>query len=846
MIASATPALPTGEAARSLPLRLQPLSGEALDSWLESLAHRHHTRWSDMLAAVGLQQNLLRRDHANWLVKLTESELDTVAITTGVHPVGLQSMTLSRFAGALDVDQTTRHVTRSSPAGWRAVSRSRFCPRCLALTGGRWQLAWRLGWYFACLDHRCLLVEACPRCGKPQRRQVHPGGLIPDPGRCANAAQLTAGRGTARCGGDLTTAAVHIFPRGHAAFRAQETINALLAGDTADFGVYANDPRPAGAALNDITALAGLALAYPDRAELHKRLPVDLLTTYIEHGPCPAIRLNPNVIRRRMPLPASSLTAAVAATIALQVLEQTDVSAGGSAMRFLITRPGSHRLTASPRTTIGVSARTTSILETVQIKAFTPMLSACDQLRYRCASDSPCRPVHDAERSERLIRAVPSALWPAWSLRMAPPGASYYLMPEVLACAALHVGSGMSVSEVVGRLGSATRAQTVTWFLNQMSGQVYWPHICTALLRLSAYLDRHPVPIDYVRRRALDYSGLLPDAEWRRVCRDTHTQHGAAAKAYAARSYLFEMISGRPVRQLSNDGSAQTCTVMRSRGAGDIALSLTPQLAGRLYTAGQRFLSDHSIDEPLTWHPPLRLLDGLDLPGDDPGLVDLETVHRLANRPGITIGSIARQLDTTLDVVRHLLIEHPAALHRAEGQRLRRSKTSAAMRAALSAQTLIELYHHQGLSISAIAKQFGTSSGTVTRIAAEQQITLRRFDISDAPTVLLPALAGQCGWQRLQRFASAVDYPNLLAAAAAMGIAGSNVGAQIQRLEGDLEAPLINRATSTHPMTPTSFGEDIARVVRSWGRASVNPRAKTATLSTDLAQPKQAVAPSGA
>ena len=143
------------------------------------------------------------------------------------------------------------------------------------------------------------------------------------------------------------------------------------------------------------------------------------------------------------------------------------------------------------------------------------------------------------------------------------------------------------------------------------------------------------------------------------MCRDTHTQHGAAAKAYAARSYLFEMISGRPVRQLSNDGSAQTCTVMRSRGAGDIALSLTPQLAGRLYTAGQRFLSDHSIDEPLTWHPPLRLLDGLDLPGDDPGLVDLETVHRLADRPGITIGSIARQLDTTLDVVRHLLIEPP-------------------------------------------------------------------------------------------------------------------------------------------------------------------------------------------
>jgi transposase-like protein len=221
-------------------------------------------------------------------------------------------------------------------------------------------------------------------------------------------------------------------------------------------------------------------------------------------------------------------------------------------------------------------------------------------------------------------------------------------------------------------------------------------------------------------------------------------------------------------------------------------------------------------------------------------------VHHLANRPRVTISSIARQLDTTIDVVRHLLIEHPATLHRVQGQQPRRSKTSAAMRAALSAQTLTELYHHQGLSISAIAKQFGTTSGTVTRIAAEQEITLRRFDICDAPTVLLPALAGQCGWQRLQRFASAVDYPNLIAAAAAMGVARSNVGAQIQRLEGDLGAPLINRATSTHAMTPTRFGEDIARAVRGWGRASVNPRGKTATLSTDSAQPKQAVASSGA
>jgi TniQ len=115
VIASVTTTLPVGDAARSLPLRLQPRSGEALDSWLEALAHRHRTRWSDMLSAVGLQQDLLRRDHASWLVKLTESELDAIAAVTGVHPAGLQSMTLSRFDGALDVEESRPLATQSSP-----------------------------------------------------------------------------------------------------------------------------------------------------------------------------------------------------------------------------------------------------------------------------------------------------------------------------------------------------------------------------------------------------------------------------------------------------------------------------------------------------------------------------------------------------------------------------------------------------------------------------------------------------------------------------------------------------------------------------------------------------------
>ena len=180
-------------------------------------------------------------------------------------------------------------------------------------------------------------------------------------------------------------------------------------------------------------------------------------------------------------------------------------------------------------------------------------------MRSYCATGacrtSPRRAANDAKTSERLIRAVPSALWSAWSLRMAPPGASHYRMPAVLACAALLVGTGMSVSEVVGHLGSATRAQTVTWFLNQMSGQIYWSHICTALLRLSDYLD--------VTRRS-----TTPDAAHWTTPGSCRTPNGAASAATPTPN------KGRPPRPTP---PAATCS-KRSAGAPPGSYRTTDQL----------------------------------------------------------------------------------------------------------------------------------------------------------------------------------------------------------------------------------------------------------------------------
>jgi len=607
--------------------------------------------------------------------------------------------------------------------------------------------------------------------------------------------------------------------------RAQETINVLLAGDQADFGVYADHPRAAGAALGDIGALASLALAYPDRTELQKHLPADLLSAYIEHGPCPAIRSRGNFLYiRRVRLPTSPLTAAVAAVVALQILEQKHVFAGGQAMRWLISGPRRHKPAATPRATVGPSTRNTAILEAVEIKAFAPLLNGTAQLRHRCESDFPTRPCTDTEATAQLIRSLPTELWPDWSLRLVAPGPKYCGMPAILACAIVLVGTELSVQDVVGHLGSGILAVTVARRLDRLSREPHWRDISIALSKLSAHLVRHPSPIDYGRRRTLDYSKLLRAEEWRHVCRDTRTGEGRAGKIINARCYLYEMISGRSARRFSISGRPLKRTAHNSARStfggryrpGDFALALTPQLAARLHAEGQHFLASHSIDEPLTWHPPLPLLDGLYLPGRDPALVDLGALHRLANKGGMTIDGVARELGTTGALVTHRLTQHPAPLHRPEGRAPRISKISAAMREAMTAPVLTELYYHEGLSISAIAKHFGTSNGTVRSIAASQRIKLRRVNIRDAPEVLLPALSGQCGWQRLERFAAVVDCPSVSAAAAALNFPPSTLNAQMVRLETDLGGRLLNRARTSHPMTPTPFGDVIAQAVREW------------------------------
>ena len=133
-------------APRTLPILLQPVPGEALDSWLEALACRLDSPLGDVLADLGLPVRPNRRGAGlldipwEWTVLLRPAEAATIARATGLASRQIMGMTLAHYdQRAVLIDSAQRRVNRGQL--WGRARGSRYCPDCLAVTGSRWQLS---------------------------------------------------------------------------------------------------------------------------------------------------------------------------------------------------------------------------------------------------------------------------------------------------------------------------------------------------------------------------------------------------------------------------------------------------------------------------------------------------------------------------------------------------------------------------------------------------------------------------------------------------------------------------------------------------------------------------------
>ena len=123
-----------------------------------------------------------------------------------------------------------------------------------------------------------------------------------------------------------------------------------------------------------------------------------------------------------------------------------------------------------------------------------------------------------------------------------------------------------------------------------------------------------------------------------------------------------------------------------------------------------------------------------------------------------------------------------------------------------------------GRSFTDIGAELGLSEMTVNRAAHRFDIPIRPAGVSSHPQMIarldqrIPldlrraAEGVQHGWLRLHRFQQAMAHTSLNTAASHLSIHISALVLQIQRLEADIGAPLLHRATPIRPMRPTNRG----------------------------------------
>ncbi|MGC9501220.1 TniQ family protein [Streptomyces sp. WG7] len=566
--------------ARTLPIRLAPRPGEALDSWWEAIAHRLGTTTGDVLASMGLLPRGSSRPVDSGILRRLVTLLDAdqaaaISWSAGPTPAQAHAMTLARYDQRAHVIDAQRRRVEARHL-WGRARGSPYCPACLAASGGRWRLNWRLGWSFACLDHRLLLVDACPRCSRMPRHfpttTRHPLPL----GRCHNPSEHDAP--PARCGQPFEEVSALTLTAQGPVIAAQKLIEKAISSGQADFGVYQDHPQRSIALFGDLRALACILLRrVPDR--LADFVPPEILA--LHQQPLPEKRRSFDPVEESRPgrlAPRRAATAALAVTAALHILQQRDVHAAGAALRCLISDAD-----GSVPLKVGLQwAHTSPVFDAIHLATLAPRLGGPDQLRYRTAGRLPRKPGRSAAaRIAERARKIPTQLWPAWSARLSPlDGALSRTIRPALSCYLLLVGGTGDFTTTARLLHAPVEDRLGSHMTFRLTKRGHFHGISLGLLALADYLDQEGSPIDYTRRRMVDYRNLLPLDTWTQLCRDIDFEAGGVRRHQFARALLFERLSGLPAT-LAPAAYAPSTTELRTM-LRTFETDLTPALMSQL------------------------------------------------------------------------------------------------------------------------------------------------------------------------------------------------------------------------------------------------------------------------
>lgn len=693
---------------RTLPIRIRPLPGESLDSWLETLAERMDTTWGDLVEGIGLatRHEQRRRDYvAAALRGLSVPQLAAVSHSTGVDADVVQSMTFSALLDRPPRSAGARSVPPNSLL-WLRGFRSRYCAPCLSENGGRWSLWWRLRWAFACERHQCLLQDLCPDCRRAQRTEPAPSGLVPRLGRCTRRMTNADGRSAARCGGELCSPDSLVLDYAHPALRAQAAMRQALETGTAAFGVYGQSPVTLAELIADFAAIGGRVLAYASPTELKALLPADIVDNHVG---AQAVRARDKPAR--VTAESTAAATALAAAAAWSMLTPPTTRAAAERLRWLIE---SNRKcgVAVRASSVGWGRGVSALVRGVQLAALEPSLVPSDQLRYRIPCDIP-----SAGLAQSATDRIPALLWTSWSLPLRCSGVGHSELRGGLSAAVALVGVRAPLAEIVTELGSTVTVRGVLRILQRLHASLRWGETRSAINAYAEFLNDQPPPIEYRRRRLLSCSGLLPDEVWDDLCPRIGLDVGRGRRLRLVRSWLFERLTTLPAER--SPWSIDS-TAFRSL-LSTMSLWMTAELVESLDQYALEFLGDMGIrGEPVVWWPSRR-------PGSDgftSSAFDAESLHRwIGTRKPRGFADLVQYFGIDADVARAVLDEHPvgsswlgAGIDMASSPRRTQG---------LSRRDFDILYNQRRWGLSRIAAHTGLSRRAVTKIAGFYDIDLR-------------------------------------------------------------------------------------------------------------------------
>jgi hypothetical protein len=272
-------------------------------SYVDRLASDLEVPAASVLRATGV---IGERDvffPASYGVRLPPERVQAFARAVGLEPARISAMLLSHYEGSA-FELSTRVAASLSVQRdtWAYLNGSHFCPACLSEGGGVWLLAWKLPWSFACVEHRALLVDTCPRCGLrpafgPRGRLNAPAPLstVPRPGCCSHGLDSGKAGGAKQrpplelCGEPLGRVMSQPLDCCKSVLETQLFINRALAGNPVSVG---GSPIATREYFHDLRSLCVLILYATNGDDLADLPPptADALSAYVIRRGSPHLR----------------------------------------------------------------------------------------------------------------------------------------------------------------------------------------------------------------------------------------------------------------------------------------------------------------------------------------------------------------------------------------------------------------------------------------------------------------------------------------------------------------------------------------------------------------------------